>query len=80
MSKLTISLSDETASDVSRVEIAFKKPGQNNPGDKLRDMFTEAQSIIATGTGVTITFEYNSGDKKSVYIDGDGADRILEVK
>lgn len=90
MSKIKINLGEVSESRIngkdipedqkSRIELTFKKPGENNPGEKLRELFTTAQSVCDGGSGVTITFEFNSGEKESVYIDGDGADRIVEVK
>lgn len=90
MSKIKINLGEVSESRVNdkdipdsekdTLSVTFKKPGENNPGEKLRDAFSWAKDRTSSGTGITITFEDNGGEKKSVYIDGDGADRIIEVK
>lgn len=60
--------------------LRFEHPGENSPGPRLKEAFLWAQKEALSGTGVTVTLEINSGEKKSVYIDGDGADRIIEVR
>lgn len=84
MAKLRISLSKISGKDIpddqkKSITVVFKHPGENSPADKLASMFEWAREQADQGTGVTITARNNDGEERSFYIDGDGADRIIDI-
>lgn len=52
----------------------------SNCAERFKRLLTWVQGQAAMGTGVTITAEDNGGEKEEIYIDGDGPDRIYDIK
>ena len=79
MAKIRITMSrskDEEAPEV--VSVAFKPTG-NKPAARFKELMEWVKTQASIGTGITLTFTNNGGEKKTMYIDGDGSDRIVEV-
>jgi hypothetical protein len=53
---------------------------EHNCGKRLKEFLEWIKDQAAMGTGITITAEDNGGEKKEIYIDGDGPDRIHDIK
>lgn len=53
---------------------------ETNCAKRLRELLAWIKDQAAAGTGITITAEDNGGEKKEIYIDGDGPDRIYSIK
>ena len=53
---------------------------EHNCGKRLKEFLEWIKNQAAMGTGITITAEDNGGEKVEMYIDGDGPDRIYEIR
>lgn len=77
MSKIKFSLSKDEQSEV--VSVTFKQSA-NNSAAKFKEIMEWVAAQASFGTGITLSFKNNGGEEKKMYIDGDGPDKILEVK
>lgn len=60
------------------VEVSFKVRGEAN--HNVPKLLALLRSVGQIGTGCTIDVEDNGGQKTSFYFDGDGADKIEDLK
>jgi hypothetical protein len=60
------------------VEVTFKVSGEAN--HNIPKLLALLSSIGQMGTGCMIDVEDNGGEKTSFYFDGDGADKIEDLK
>jgi hypothetical protein len=68
------------ARDAQSLNVLVEVRADLDGPDKLEDLLTCIKECCEQGAGTTVTVETGGGEQGSFYFDGDGADRLIEIK
>ena len=68
------------ASDAQSPNVIVEVLANLDGPDKLEKLLTCVKEFCEQGAGTTVSVSTGDGEQGSFYFDGDGADRLIEIK